>query len=125
MFTEDQKVAFNTGYIVAMQWLTTANDLNLQLESAEDYELSEQCKESIKVDCEKFMTENGAVLQSVISPEYVYQSAGHDFYLNRNGHGAGFWDRGLGDAGEVLSEASRAFGASHEFVAEDGLIYKD
>lgn len=122
---EENKVLFIAGYVQAMQWLTNANDLNLELESAEAYELSEQCKESIAEDCEKFLNEQGAVLQTVISTEYGYGSAGHDFYLTRNSHGAGFWDRGLGDAGDVLSEASREFGASHEYVAEDELIYKD
>lgn len=35
---------------------------------------------------------------------------GHDFCLTRNGHGAGFWDRGLGERGERLSDAARVYG---------------
>lgn len=34
----------------------------------------------------------------------------HDFSLTRNGHGAGFWDRGLGELGEWLTVMSRDFG---------------
>ena len=41
------------------------------------------------------------------------EQMGHDLYLTRNGHGAGFWDRGIGPAGERLSEAARAMG-SHD-----------
>ncbi len=38
--------------------------------------------------------------------------AGHDFWLTRSGHGAGFWDRGLtGGLGERLTEASKAYGS--------------
>lgn len=37
-------------------------------------------------------------------------SAGHDFALNRNGHGAGFWDRGLGVLGDRLSAAAKVYG---------------
>lgn len=37
--------------------------------------------------------------------------AGHDFWLTREGHGAGFWDRGLGVAGDRLSDAAKTFGA--------------
>ena len=33
----------------------------------------------------------------------------HDYWLTRNGHGVGFWDRGLGDVGVMLSD-----------LAEDG-----
>lgn len=38
------------------------------------------------------------------------EQAGHDFWLTREGHGAGFWDRGLGRAGDVLTKAAKAFG---------------
>lgn len=37
--------------------------------------------------------------------------AGHDFWLSRNGHGAGFWDRGYGKTGERLHEASKPYGS--------------
>lgn len=38
------------------------------------------------------------------------EQAGHDFALTRNGHGAGFWDRGLGAQGDRLTEACRPYG---------------
>jgi hypothetical protein len=65
---------------------------------------------------------------------------GHDFWLTRNGHGAGFWDRGnlqvriamhppgmprVRDAalGDALSEAARAAGVCDTYQGDDGLIY--
>ena len=36
------------------------------------------------------------------------EQIGHDYVLTTGGHGAGFWDRGLGELGDVLSEACRA-----------------
>jgi len=36
--------------------------------------------------------------------------AGHDLALTRNGHGAGFWDHGAGEPGEVLTDAANAMG---------------
>jgi hypothetical protein len=48
--------------------------------------------------------------------------AGHDFWLTRNGHGAGFWDRGLGDRGERLSEMARPFGSVDLFVTAEGTV---
>lgn len=49
--------------------------------------------------------------------------SGHDFWLTRNGHGAGFWDRGLGEVGERLSRACKAWGSVDLYVGDDGLIY--
>ena len=45
-------------------------------------------------DCERFCSENAALLESACErPGYNMARAGHDFWLTRNGHGAGFWDR--------------------------------
>ena len=41
--------------------------------------------------------------------------AGHDFALTRNGHGAGFWDRGLGEIGDMLTNECRPYG-SHTVI---------
>lgn len=49
--------------------------------------------------------------------------AGHDFWLTRNGHGAGFWDRGLGEVGQRLTDACRAYGTSDLYVGDDGKVY--
>lgn len=44
--------------------------------------------------------------------------AGHDFYLTRAYHGAGFWDRRLGKLGDRLTEASQSMG-----WPDDHMIY--
>lgn len=41
--------------------------------------------------------------------------AGHDIILTANGHGAGFWDRGLGEAGDKLTAATRGYSFDAEF----------
>ncbi len=47
---------------------------------------------------------------------------GHDFYLTRNHHGAGFWDRGLGERGESLTKLAHTFGETdYEFQYEIGV----
>jgi len=43
--------------------------------------------------------------------------AGHDFWLTREHHGAGFWDRGLGVAGARLTDAAHTFGACDLWVS--------
>jgi hypothetical protein len=37
-------------------------------------------------------------------------SAGHDFWLTRNGHGAGFWDGDYPINGDKLTELSKPYG---------------
>jgi hypothetical protein len=52
-----------------------------------------------------------------------YAMAGHDFWLTKNGHGAGFWDRGLGDLGRRLSENAKVYGSTDLYLGDDGKIY--
>jgi len=52
---------------------------------------------------------------------------GHDFWLTRNGHGAGFWDRfttGVAETfGHYLTVQAKAFGESYLYVGDDGQVY--
>lgn len=68
-------------------------------------------------ECEEFAQANAADLVEVVPTR-----AGHDFWLTRNGHGTGFWDRGLGEVGERLAEAARRSGERHPYLGDDGLI---
>ena len=52
----------------------------------------------------------------------------HDFWLTRNGHGAGFWDRTYnndvdGKKGDKLTKIAEKFGGSTLYVGDDGKIY--
>lgn len=49
--------------------------------------------------------------------------AGHDFWLTRNGHGAGFWD--LGERGDRLTELCEKFDQDTLYVGDDGQIHSD
>ena len=70
-------------------------------------------------DCRNFCALAGADLESVGDDK----QNGHDFWLTRNGHGCGFWDRGYGDAGDRLSEVARTFGNCDAYLGDDGSIY--
>lgn len=64
-------------------------------------------------DCTMFQRENA----EDISDESRH--AGHDFWLTRNGHGAGFWDGDWPEeAGERLTKASKAYGEVYLYVAD-------
>ena len=47
----------------------------------------------------------------------------HDFILTRNGHGAGFWDRGYGAPGDRLTAAAKAYGSLNAYVGDDEKVY--
>ncbi len=80
------------------------------------------------LDCQKFQMENRDELAAAYefyiengnaahpdagSPEAC---AGHDFWLSRQGHGTGFWDRGLPN-GQTLHEATKAYGENSLYIA--------
>lgn len=48
---------------------------------------------------------------------------GHDFALTRNGHGAGFWDRGLGEVGDKLTTLCHPYDSTDPYVGDDGKLY--
>jgi len=50
-----------------------------------------------------------------------FEILGHDFYLSRNGHGTGFWDRGYGDIGDKLHRAAAVYGSASLMLCEDTL----
>lgn len=51
-------------------------------------------------------------------PRYDWEQLGHDLWLTRNGHGVGFWDRGLGELGSDLTKAASAMGEQWLYTAE-------
>lgn len=53
-----------------------------------------------------------------------WSRAGHDFWLTRNGHGVGFWDRGLGVLGRRLTDAAKKHGERNLFV-QDGRVHQE
>lgn len=53
--------------------------------------------------------------------EYNDSSVGHDFWLTRNRHGAGFWDRGW-EHGDELTKVAHTFGGIDPYVHR-GRVY--
>jgi hypothetical protein len=71
-------------------------------------------------DCRRFCEENEELLADAGSPA----QNGHDFWLTRNHHGAGFWDRGYAaEVGKKLTKAAHAFGEISLYRGYDGRIY--
>ena len=103
--TESQYVSLMAdAYIECAVWSST--DEHGEPLDRSDALISEGLIAESRIECGDFYTANTQDLAE-IGPE----QAGHDFWLTRNGHGAGFWDRGLGELGDRLSEAARIYGS--------------
>src|SRR5438105_15551820 len=88
---------FTRAYAECVEWLlddSTDNERGIS-----DRDLAEgfaaETVEKMRRDCAAFQEENAADLdayQEATGRDLA--GAGHDFWLTRNRHGAGFWDRG-------------------------------
>lgn len=57
-------------------------------------------------------------------PEGMFHQAGVDFWLTRNGHGTGFWDRGEYNGWQTfLTLEAESFGEAHVYLGDDGLAH--
>ena len=107
-------------YLICALWSSTDDD-GEPLDSVYSIDdISKQAIQQMENDVDDFIASNEDLLtQSGQSDEQI----GHDFWLTRNGHGTGFWDRGLGDVGDDLSKASKSYGEVYLYVGDDGMIY--
>ncbi len=106
-----------TGYLNSMLWTEEFDDDF----SIDDIDTSSV--DSAKDDVDKFLDElDDYDLLDELIVQMSYDSIGHDFWLTRNGHGAGFFDRGLEEVGEEISKICNAFGKKYVYV-ENEKIY--
>jgi hypothetical protein len=115
---------FTQGYVSAIFW-TECND-DRRDEGLADMtfaDLPPKVLADIIAECDDFQVANARSLSKAYGDRYGEGMAGADFWLTRNGHGAGFWDRGLGKHGEDLTKAAKAYGSSDAYVGDDGKLY--
>jgi hypothetical protein len=63
-----------------------------------------------------------AMAQPLLTDEWTDEQIGHDLWLTRCGHGAGFWDRNLPN-GDKLTEICELIRFHGEVYAENGVAY--
>lgn len=130
----NQMSKFMQGYVEAALWSSNDEsdesggepfDSNYGVEDISDESIAE-----MQADCEKFRKANIALLAQMGRPD---DYCGHDFWLTRNGHGTGFWDRYLEaakedrdkvrEAGDKLTDACKKFGECHLYLGEDSKVH--
>ena len=81
--------------------------------------LTDEAREDLEADARAFLERPG--VREAIGRRLT--DAGHDWWLTRCGHGAGFWDGGWPAAGERLTEAARASGAAMLDPDDEGQLH--
>ncbi len=115
---------FIQAFVICALWSTTDNADPSGGEPLEnnfsESDFDPVTKANLTTDCEAFMDANMFDLVDFPSGE-----AGHDFFLTRNHHGAGFWDRSYGtkDLRSRLTKSSHAFGETDIYVGDDRKLY--
>ena len=120
---------FVTGYAECAAWCGFVLE-----ESEEDFgscsRTPDECEESFAdsvwesfvSDCRAFLEDNREDLDRANSDgtePRSWDSLGHDFFLSRNGHGAGYFDRGREEWWRRLQDAARPLG-DVSFVVSGG-----
>jgi len=115
---------FTASYLEAALWSSTGDDgTPLDNSKYSETELAPETIARFKSECARFRAINAALLEQASEHQSETIQA-HDFWLTRNGHGAGFWDGGYPeDIGDALTAASKAFGECDLYIGDDGLIY--
>lgn len=130
-YTPKNAYGFAKGYFEAMEWLCF--DLSPDNESPFKGEVkgfSEEAVAKILSECRAFEEENEELLATYGGEYKPYrswgiseESAGNDFFLSRNGHGAGFWDRGNHACFRDLHKAAKAFRGQEAYIGDDGFLH--
>ncbi len=113
---------FQRAYLECALWSSVDFEENGNEPLDSNYDITDIAPETLVkmlADCDAFETDNSELLEQAGDR---YQN-GHDFWLTRNGHGAGFWDRGYGAIGNKLSEACKAYGSCDIYPGDDGQLY--
>lgn len=122
--------SFTKAYITAALWSSTDNSNEAGGDPLDDnYDVNDIAPETLAkmvADCERFQKIASSMLTE---DDCTYggcpaiEMAGHDFWLTRCGHGAGFWDGDWPEHGDALTELCQMFGNVDLCVGDDGRIW--
>lgn len=105
-------------YLVCAHWTDCEED-----HPEEDYDPAPEAQRSMLCDCMDFYRQARPHLALYHEQAPTFEAMGNDLWLTRNHHGAGFWDRGLGQLGDILTKIAHGMGEQHAVVGDDGLLY--
>ena len=90
-------------------------------------DLAPETIETMRAEIADFVAHAPADARAYGIDELGTGQIGHDLWLTRNRHGAGFWDRfaaGTGESfGRELTELAHSYGESYLYAGDDGKVY--
>lgn len=106
--------SFTTGYLDSAEWLLPEyidqND-SILLDRDKLRGWTQKSIRAAKRDCREFQRANAYLLAQYCELSgRTMESAGIDFWLSRNGHGAGYFDRGNESVFNELQDRAREYG---------------
>ena len=119
----DKLSTFAKAYVEAVFFTNgdTGDDNESRLNDLGVERLTREAIRDIASDCDSFLgfiMPDGCFVRQWLdrlaeSHGYSEEQAGHDLWFSRQGHGVGYWDRGLGDAGDALHKAAKTFSEAY------------
>jgi hypothetical protein len=114
---------FVDAYLEAALW-TAIDEAGNPLRNFSLDDFSQEAVDQAIEDCDRFVTENRKDLEIHGITSEIKAHHGHDFWLTRNGHGAGYWDRGYDqEVGDRLTAAAEAYGQEDVERSSNGQLY--
>ena len=114
-----------TSYVTAALWSSVDGDGNPLDDEHDADDVADETRKTMWEDVNNFLNliDDEGLIGHADFPDAG--QVGHDFWLTRNGHGTGFWDRGLGQLGDDLTKWAKASGECSLYVGDDGKVYID
>lgn len=114
---------FTQGYVECALWADANGDCFDRDTETTVAELHPDTLAAMVRDCAKFQAERPHDLDLYVEMGRDLSHAGHDFWLSRNGHGTGFWDRGFGAVGDSLHNHAETFGNVELYLGDDDMVH--
>lgn len=111
---------FTIAYIEAALWSSTTEDETPMDEVYDVYDIEAESLLKIQAECAEFQAKHAGLLTQAGTSE----QNGHDFWLTRNHHGAGYWDRGYPKhIGDALTKSANKAGERCLYIAGGKVHY--
>lgn len=125
-----EPLAFDA-YVECALWASTHPDTEMFLDDNYGPEdIAPEARATMLSDVSDFITcceGEGITRATFVLAQVTPEQLGHDFWLTRNRHGAGFWDRSYppeyATLGDRLTVLAHSFGSCDILPGDDGKLY--
>ncbi len=115
---------FTRAYLAAALWSSTDDNGDPLDENYSEFDIDQASLDNMAWDTDNFQNYNEDLLNEAYDVDGQDESdAGHNFWLTRQGHGAGFWDGDYPKTGDRLTAETKKYDPTDLYVGDDGKLY--